>query len=181
MAFITDIEDALLTILNSELDIPVIIAHDNGIEPTGDYGVLSFVAANKIHRNAKSTYKTEDNLIEKVSQDFLVRLNLKFYGHSCHDKAFTSQAILASSAIQEELYHFSHLSYGDVTSVQNNPELRPAGFIKRAVYDVTFLTGFEYTRTVDWFNTVSYEGKYVTPDGELVLTESETVSASDTQ
>lgn len=181
MPFITDIEDALLTVLNRELNVPVIIAHDNAPEPQGDYGVLSFTTATKKHRNTVNTYSTPNQgLVERIKQDFLVRFNVRFYGNSCHNNAFTSQAILASSEVQGELYESSHLSFGDVTSIQNNPELRPTGFIARAIYDATFLSGFEYTRTVDWFDKVSYEGEYVTTNGDILLTFSETVSASDT-
>jgi hypothetical protein len=180
MAFITDIEDALLTVLNQELTIPVIIAHENAPEPVGDYGVIAFVTADKKHRNALHFYKTLEGFEESVQQTFLLRFNLKFYGDSCHDNAFLSQAVLASSDIQDELYHFSHLSYADVDSVQNNPEFRPTGFIKRSVYDATFLSGFEYKRTIDWFDTVSYEGEYIDHNGNIVLTTSATVSASDT-
>lgn len=180
MAFITDIEDALLTVLNEELPIPVIIAHDNAPEPQGDYGVLRFVTANKQHRNGVHLYKTEDGFEESIRQTFLIRFNLRFYGDSCHDNAFLSQAVLASSVIQEELYHFTQLSYADVTQVQNNPEFRPTGFIARAVYDATFLSGFEYKRTIDWFDTVSYEGEYVNSNGDILLTTSKTVSANDT-
>lgn len=179
MAFITDIEDALLTVLNDELTIPVIIAHENAPEPKGDYGVIRYVTADKLHRNAVDFNNTAEGFEEVIRQTFLIRFNVKFYGNSCHDNAFLSQAVMASRTIQDELYHFSHLSYADVTSVQNNPEFRPTGFIDRSVYDITFLSGFEYRRTIDWFNTVSYEGEYVTPDGEILLTTSKTVSAND--
>lgn len=179
MAFITDIEDALLTVLNDKLPIPVIIAHENAPEPQGDYGVIRYVAADKMHRNSISFNKTVDGVEETIRQVFLIRFNIKFYGESCHDNAFTSQAILASHTVQAGLYQDSQLSYADVTSVQNNPEFRPTGFIDRSVYDITFLTGFEYKRITDWFDSVSYEGDYVTPSGEILFSDSKTVSANE--
>lgn len=179
MAFITDIEDALLTVLNDELTIPVIIAHENAPEPQGDYGVIRYVVADKVHRNEVSHNRTEDGLEEVIRQVFRVRFNVKFYGESCHDNAFLSQAILASHTIQAGLYQDSQLSYADVTSVQNNPEFRPTGFIDRSIYDISFLTGFEYKRITDWFNKVSYEGDYVDSEGNLILTPSDIVEATD--
>lgn len=180
MAFIRDIEDALLVKLNSELSVPVIIAHDNAPEPVGDYGVVHFIAANKKHRNTVNKYITATGMEERIKQDFLLRFNIKFYGDSCHDNAFLSQAILSASEIQSDLYNNSNLSCLDVTSVQNNPEFRPTGFIARSIYDATFLSGFEYKRTIDWFDTVSYEGEYIDSNGEILLTTSGTVSSSGT-
>jgi hypothetical protein len=180
MAFIRDIEDALLTLLNSELNIPVKIAHDGSPEPVGDYAALSFTAADKIHRNTINSYETTEGFVERLKQDFLVRFNLRFYGDSCYNNAFESQAILGTRSIQEELYTFSSLSFIEGTSIQNIPELRETRYIQRALYDFKVLTGFEYTRLTDWFDKVSYEGEYITPDGGVLLTTSETVSASDT-
>lgn len=180
MSFFSDIEDSLLTTLNSVLTIPVIADAENGPEPSGDYGLVRLAAADKLHRNAVQTYPTDDGMVERVKQDFLVRLTITFYGDSAYDNAFESQAILASRVVQEELFATGNLSYADITSVRRIPERRDTGLIQRASYDIKFLTGFEYIRTIDWFDKVSYSGKYITPAGNLVLATNGTVSTNGT-
>lgn len=176
MAFIADIEDNLLETLNDELKIPVIAEFEDGPEPKGDYASLRYITSDQLDRSSSYFNKTESGFTECIRQNFLIRFNLKFFGDSCHENAFISQAILKTNTIQEHLFGISNLSYIESTAMQNIPELRDTGYIQRAIFDVKFLSGFEYTKNIDWFNTVSYEGKYVTPDGSLVLTENHTIS-----
>lgn len=156
MDFVKDIEDALLVLLNSKLNIPVIVDYSNGPEPTGDYGVIGLTVADKINNNSVTHRITSTGFEERVKQDYLLRFTFRFYGESCYSNAFESQSILASRQVQESLHGDSSISYADITSIRRVPEHRQTGYIQRAVYDIKFLVGYESSRDADWFDSVEY-------------------------
>lgn len=178
MNFLRDIEDSLLLLLNDEMSVPVIIDYSNGPEPKNDYGVLGLTINEPLHRSSVRSEPTAIGLEEVIRQDFLLRFTIRFYGDTCYDNAFLSQAVLKSRAIQDYLYGNAHISYAGAESIRRFPEPRKTGYIQRALYDIKFLAGYEYKRTVDWFNTVSYESEYTDPNGDVAYSGSRTVSTS---
>ncbi|MBG23653.1 MAG: hypothetical protein CMF22_10045 [Idiomarinaceae bacterium] len=177
--FLQNIEDAILVTMNDYFNIPVILEHQGGPEPTGDYGVFGLLTFNKVNRNKYNSYKSGADFKERIQQDYYITATLRFYGDSCYDNAFEAQSVLQLKSTQEELYTFNCISILDITNVRRLPELRDTGYIQKASFDINMLVGYEFVRDVDWFDTVSYEGEYVDLDGNVILTEDETVSASD--
>jgi len=158
--FITNIENALLTVLNDYFTIPIILDYQGGDEPQGDYGVFGITTANKIHRDNDSSYSTVDGFEERIKQDYEVVTTLRFYGDTCYDNAFEAQAILQMRNTQEELHYNNCISVIDVNSIRRMPELRDTDYIQKASFDLNLLIGFEFIREVDWFDTVIWAGDF---------------------
>lgn len=179
MTFITNIEDAFLTELNSSLSIPVILDFQGGPEPEGDYGVLGITTFNKLHRDSKNQYPTTDGFEERLKQDFNILLTASFYGNTCYDNAFEAQAILSYDDVVESFYHNNNISIVDITQLRRVPELRDTGYIQRVTFDIEILIGFESIRDIDWFDTVEYEGEFEDPSGDEVLTITDSIKFND--
>ena len=176
--FITNIEDALLTVLNNYFTIPVINDYQGGPEPQGDYGVFGITTANKIHRDNDSSYSTVDGFEERIKQDYEVVTTLRFYGDSCYDNAFEAQAVLQLRSTQEDLHYNNCISVIDVTNVRRMPELRDTDYIQKASFDLNLLIGFEFIRDADYFDTVNYNSQLDEEDGNTVYTDTSTVSTT---
>lgn len=158
--FITDIEDAFLTELNTSLNIPVIIDFQGGPEPEGDYGVLGITTFNKLHRDSNHFYDTTDGFKERLKQDYNILLTASFYGNSAYDNAFEAQATLSYNDVIERFYTNNNISIVDITQLRRIPELRDTGYIQRATFDIEILIGFESVIDIDWFDTVDWTGEY---------------------
>ena len=160
--FITAIEDAFLTRLNTRFSpTPVIIDYGGGPEPTGDYGVLGITTANKIHRDSHHFYDSGTTFDEKIKQDYEVVLTVKFYGDTCYDNAFEAQGYLQQRNTQEDFHYNDDISIIDVTNVRRIPELRDTGYVQKASFDINLLIGFEQVQAdVDYFDTVEFSGTF---------------------
>jgi len=177
--FITDMEDALYQVVSSNLNIPVIFDYSNGPEPTVDCCVLGMTLLTKLNRDSKYFYSTPTGFEEQLKQDYEVMFTFRFYGDSCYDNAMKIQAILSMNTTQQNLHYYNDISVVDITQIRRIPELRETQYIQKASFDMNLLIGFDYIQDIDWFNTVSYEGDYKDSEGNIVLHESETVSAND--
>lgn len=178
ITFKTNAEDALLTLLNTELDIPVILGHENGPEPEGDYGVIYITQYTNLHRDSNHTYSSgPDTLTELTKQTMVVQFTCMFYGDTCFENAFKANGLFKSRMIQENLYWENDLALQQITQIRNIPELRETQFIPKASFDVSFLTCFQFEQDIDWFDTASYEGNYLDPAGDIVITQEGTISS----
>lgn len=181
LTFKLDIEDALLTLLNTELGIPVILGHQSGPEPTGDYGVIYISVFRNLHNAESHTYSSDvDTLTEKTVQSMVVQFTCQFYGNSNFENAFLANGLFKSRSIQERLYYDNCLSFQSLTQIRNIPELRDTQYIPKAAFDVSFLTTFDFNQSIDWFDTASYTGTYEDSLENVVVTQEGTVSASGT-
>ena len=178
--FITAIEDAFLTRLNTRFSpTPVIIDYGGGPEPTGDYGVLGITTANKIHRDSHHFYDSGATFDEKIKQNYEVVLTVKFYGDTCYDNAFEAQGYLQQRNTQEDFHYNDDISIIDVTNIRRIPELRDTGYIQKASFDINLLIGFEQVQAdVDYFDTVIFDSNVEDEGGNLVYTNTNTVTST---
>lgn len=181
MGFLTDVEDSLLTVLNTEMDLDFYPDYSNQMEPSGEYASLGVTLLNKLHRDAHNFYETDEGFEERLRQDYNILLTLRFYGNSCYENAVEAQARLSMINTIDALHYFDNISIIDVSTIRRIPEIRPDGYVDKASFDLTVLSGFEYIKSVDWFDTVSYSGEYLNEEGEVILTDSATVSVNDPQ
>lgn len=180
MSFVQNIHDTLIYNLNQKFTtIPIIKNFESAPEPTGDYGVLGITTFTKFSRDSSQSYKTVTGFEERVKQEWNVLITLDFYGDSCYDNAFTASAWLSSRDTQEILQKEGCLTILDVQGIRRIPELRDTGYIQRTSLDFNVLIAQETITQVDWFDTVTYSGQYIDQDGDVILSESETVSAND--
>ena len=161
MSFVSDIDYAFRDFLNANLNIIVKRDFDNGPEPTGDYGVVGITTINKLDRDGHHFFDDPvDGFQETIRQNYDVTLTFSFYGDSCYDNAFESQALLQLRNTQEDFHYNNNISIVDVNSIQRIPELRETVYIQRATFDIICLVGFEYKATSDYFDTVNWTGEY---------------------
>lgn len=179
MSFVSGIDYAIRTYLNSVLDIIVIPDYDGGTEPVEDYCVVGITTFNKLNRDSNHFYKTDTGFEELIRQHYEVVLTASFYGDSCYDNAFKAQALLQLNDTREQLDYTDCISNLNISNVMRIPEIRETDYVQRATFDINILTAFEFVKEIDWFDTVKYSGEYLDLDESIVLQEDETVSAND--
>lgn len=178
MSLVSDIENAFLTNLNTSLPIQIIPNYDGGPEPVNDYGVVGLTAFNKKNYDVNRFYDdSTGNFKESITQVFDVVITIEFYGDTCYEYAFNSQALLQMVQNQEEIYYNNNISIVNVNNVARIPELRDTGYIQKATYDVICLVGFKYVSDADYFDTVQYISNYYNSDDSLVYSQTNTVTS----
>lgn len=172
-----DITNAILTTLNSSLGFLSIPNYDNGPEPVEDYGVVGVATYNKQHLDGNHFYTDPDDDLfkESIIQDYLVRVSCSFYGETAYENAFEAQALLQMTSVQEDLYWNSGISITDVEQIQRIPEPRDTKFIDKAVFDIMSLYRFSYVKEADYFDSVTYDSKYLLED-QIVYEDTTTVT-----
>lgn len=178
MAFVSDMEGAFLTELNTQFTIPVILDYQGGPEPSGNYGVFGITTLNKVNRDNHNFYTdTSDGVFkERMKQDYEILYTLAFYGDDCYDNAMKAQALFSTRDVQSRFHYDHDISIIDVTSLRRIPELRDTGYIQRITFDLNALIGFEFISESDYYDTVEYISTYLDQDGTTIITDTNTVS-----
>lgn len=178
--FFEDIARNLRIFLNSKLNFLVISDYSNGDEPTESYGTIGVTLARQIERDHNGTWEDSEGFKEYLKRDYEIILTMNFYGEDCYSNAHDALILFGFQSNQDALFSEYKIAYVDHSQIRRQPDLRSTKFVPRASVDITCYAAIGVTNILDWFNKVSYQGKYLTIDGEIVITQEGTVETTTT-
>lgn len=177
--FLEVAEEGVRRLLNANLDIYVIPDYDGNPEPVDNYGTVGIATATPIPMDHNTSSTVDSEFKEINVKAYQVVLDINFYGPSASSYAAEALAVFGSPSQRANLHYSWGLGYVRSSGVRRIPELRETVFLPRFSFDATFTISQESIRTLDWFDTVEYEGIYEDVDGSVVLTQENVVSAND--
>ena len=178
--FFEDVSNNLRVFLNSKLDFLVIPDYDNGNEPIDAYGTIGITLARQIEGDHNGTWEDSEGFKEHLKKDYEIILTMNFYGEGCYANAHEALNLFGFQSNQDALYSQYKIAYVGHSQVRRQPEMRSTKFVPRASVDITCYASLLALNELDWFNKVSYQGKYLTIDGTVVLTQEGTVDITTT-
>ena len=178
--FFDEMSRNLRIFLNSKLDFLVIEDYGNGDEPTESYATIGVTLARQVGGDHNGTWEDSTGFKEHLKKDYEVILTMNFYGQGCYSNAHDAINLLGFQSNQDYLFHHHKIAYVDHSPVRRQPDMRETKFVPRASVDITCHAAIGAENEIDWFNKVSYQGKYLTIDGTVVLTQEGTVDITTT-
>ena len=150
-------KDVLTSIGYPEME--VVFSHQNGLEPTKSYCVITILERQRYGRVQESTYLAADSSEMWYTNFYKLYFQVSFIGDRSPDVAFDFDDAVGSSRVCIEAFQKRNLGYIDKSTLRRMPQPRESKWVESWNVDLNYSFALQSRQVMDWVEFIDVNGE----------------------